>query len=87
MKPIKLPILLTTLYLMIHAISPYLGIPEIVIIASWAVSPVFVIWMVYRVLKDGEPSEQTFENHFYEDVKTVRVKANPVNPRLRDKEE
>jgi hypothetical protein len=43
--------------------------------------------MVYRVLKDGEPSEQTFENHFYEDVKTVRVKANPVNPRLRDKEE
>ncbi|MGB0430537.1 MAG: hypothetical protein ACPGLV_08695 [Bacteroidia bacterium] len=84
MKPIKTPILITTLYLMIHSIAPQLGIPDVVIIASWALSPLLVIWLVVRVLKDGIESKQTFDEHFYEDVKSVRVKAEATNPNLKD---
>ena len=77
MRPIKLPILFTTVFLMFHTISPYLGVPEKVIIASWALSPLVVIWMVIRVLKDGIASQRTFEEYFYDDREIKRVDNKP----------
>ncbi len=84
MQPVKLPLLISTLYLLLHTIAPFLGIPDVVIIASWALSPLLVVWMVYRVLKDGFASTQTFDEHFYEDVESARVKAQAVNTSLED---
>ncbi|MEJ2005626.1 MAG: hypothetical protein P8X57_11825 [Cyclobacteriaceae bacterium] len=29
----------------------------------------FTIWMVIRILKDGTPTDKTFEDYWYEDMK------------------
>jgi hypothetical protein len=55
MEKIKTPIFLTTLYVFI-----YLMVCELDRTAQWAImlfslSPLPVIWMVYRVLRDGTP--------------------------------
>ena len=63
MEKIRIPILLSTLYLLIYTLSTALAIP----LAFFSLSPVVVIWLVWKVLRDGEPSELTFEEAFYED--------------------
>lgn len=85
MKKVKFPVLFSTFYLLLHSISPYLGVPESVIIASWMLSPLLVIWMVVRVLKDGVPSDKTFDEHFYEDFSYHRL--NDGNSRDENDEE
>ena len=73
MEKIKTPILLTTLYVFV-----YLAVCELDPTARWAImlfslSPVPVIWMVYRVLRDGTPSTFTFKEKFYDDHNYVRT--------------
>jgi hypothetical protein len=75
MEKIKTPILLTTLYVFI-----YLMVCELDTTARWAImlfslSPLPVIWMVYRVLRDGTPSEYTFKEKFYDDHNYVRAEV------------
>jgi hypothetical protein len=33
----------------------------------FGISPLLVIWLVYRVLRNGEASAYTFSERFYED--------------------
>lgn len=73
MKRIHFPIFLATLYVVIYQLSPYMGFTENAIISMFVLSPVVVIWMVVRVLKDGEPSTKTFTDHFYEDYAYRRI--------------
>jgi hypothetical protein len=75
MEKIKTPIFLTTLYVFI-----YLMVCELDSTAQWAImlfslSPLPVIWMVYRVLRDGTPSPHTFKEKFYDDHNYVRVEV------------
>lgn len=75
MDKIKTPILLTTLYVFI-----YLMVCELDTTARWAImlfslSPLPVLWMVYRVLKDGQPSKFSFKEKFYDDHNYMRVKS------------
>ncbi len=75
MEKIKTPIFLTTLYVFI-----YLMVCELDPTARWAImlfslSPLPVLWMVYRVLRDGTPSALTFKEKFYEDHSYVRAEV------------
>ena len=67
MEKIRIPILLSTLYLLIYTLSTALPIHLAIPLAFFSLSPVVVIWLVWKVLRDGEPSELTFEEAFYED--------------------
>jgi len=67
MKKIKMPITLTTLFLTFYTITPYVGLPYPFIFASFVTVNVLTIWMVIRILKDGEPSGRTFNNTWYDD--------------------
>lgn len=60
----------------------FIGIYAGVAIANWdpmvillfSLSPLMVIYVVYKVLKDPKEVEVTFEDHFYQDSKKPRVK-------------
>ena len=73
MKNIRFPIYYATAYLAIYVLClETMGMNSMVLIL-FGLSPLVVIWMVYRVLKDGEPSEKHFEQHFYEDYAYERI--------------
>jgi len=68
MKNIRFPIWFTTIFLFVYAgLSQY---EPAYVVMPWLfiASPFLVIWMVYRVLKDGEESTRTFDEYFYDDV-------------------
>jgi hypothetical protein len=68
MEPVKNIVIGTTLYLITYTIlSTFEQIPEQLIIGMFSLSPFIVIYMVWRVLTAGEPSNLTFEDSFYED--------------------
>lgn len=68
MQKIKFPLFVTTLYLVIFTILSLLNISIYVMITLFVLSQILVIWMVIRVLKDGQPSDKEFsEGHWYED--------------------
>ncbi|MEL6562384.1 MAG: hypothetical protein AAFQ94_29715 [Bacteroidota bacterium] len=67
MKKIILPILFTTSILAVYAISIQFDATLWFGMFIFSVSPVFIIWMVYRILKDGVQSDLKFEDRFYED--------------------
>ena len=68
MKRSVLVITLATLYVLLFRSSPLMGIPDEFIIATFILSPVVIIYLVYVILKYGKPSGHTFEERFYEDV-------------------
>ncbi|MFN4284368.1 MAG: hypothetical protein ACK4E8_00220 [Lacibacter sp.] len=67
MQKIRMPVLLVTLFAFAYQATPWLGVSDNLIFALFLFSPVAVIWMVYRVLRDGTPSPYTWEERFYED--------------------
>lgn len=75
MKQIKIPLFACTLYLSLYTLSPFIGIPDIMIIFMWVLSPFLVIWLVFHVLKDGKASDRTFEEYWYDDVDIRRSKS------------
>ncbi|MCG8385936.1 MAG: hypothetical protein MJA30_10370 [Cytophagales bacterium] len=68
MRKIKVPITITTLFLTFYTISPYMGLPYPFIFASFVTVNILTIWMVIRILKDGEASKKTFSEQWYDDV-------------------
>lgn len=67
MKKIIFPILLTSSILAVYTISIQFDAILWFGMFLFSISPFFIIWMVYCILKDGVPSELTFEEKFYED--------------------
>ena len=67
MNKIRFPIIAVTLFMLIYNALPFLGASQDLIIALFIISPFAVIWMVYRILKDGSPSSKTWDDYFYED--------------------
>jgi hypothetical protein len=67
MEKIKAPILIATIYLFVYAITAQFETNIQLTIMLFSLSPLPVIWMVWRVLRDGTPSQFTFQERFYED--------------------
>lgn len=76
MENIRFPIIATTLYLLIYTLTmmavPFAPLPWFL----FGLSPLPVIWMVYRVLRFGVPSGRTFTDSFYDDVVIKPVSEN-----------
>ncbi|WP_299452630.1 hypothetical protein [uncultured Microscilla sp.] len=71
-KGVLIPIIVTTVYLLIYTFTPHLSISAKVIIALFVFSPFLMIWMVLSILIKGEPSKKKFsDGHWYEDVNKV----------------
>ena len=58
----------TTLYLFVYTIIAFSGFSDDLAVVMFLLSPVFVLWMVYTVLRFGTPSTRTFDTHFYDDA-------------------
>lgn len=67
MQNIRMPVLLVTLFAFAYQATPYLGFDADLIVALFILSPFVLIWMVYRILRDGKPSPHTWEERFYDD--------------------
>ncbi|MFN3403081.1 MAG: hypothetical protein ACK40G_03230 [Cytophagaceae bacterium] len=52
-------IIFATLYLLIFTIAPYVGVKEHVILLMFSLSPLVIIYMVIKILKDGKPPVKT----------------------------
>ena len=73
MKKPAIVIAFATLFVIFYNASPYINIPDEVIIAMFILSPVIMIYMVYVILKYGKPSKHTFEERFYDDYDYKRI--------------
>ena len=72
MKKVPVAISITTLYALFFQATPYIGISDDLIFGMFLLSPFIVLYMVYVVLKYGQPSSYTFEERFYDDYDYVR---------------
>jgi hypothetical protein len=72
MKYIKFPVILTSIFLMVYAFLPPLGIPFPVIFLFFILMNFLYFWMIYMILKHGQPSGRTFRDHWYDDVDMPR---------------
>ncbi len=66
MKALIFPISLVTFLLVVYLIAVNYNFPYPFIAALFVILPISLIWMVVKVLKDGEHSGKTFDDHFYE---------------------
>lgn len=67
MKKVEVVVILVTIYAVLFQAAPLLGFPEQLIYAMFFLSPFCILYMVYIVLKFGEPSRHTFDERFYDD--------------------
>jgi hypothetical protein len=74
MKGLWLPISFVTIFLVVYTILAYTSGYGSAVMLMFVLSPFLVIWMVYRVLRDGKPSGRAFNDYFYDDVDYKRVK-------------
>jgi Flp pilus assembly protein TadB len=73
MKGSWFPIVLVTAFLLVYVLLAYYSL-EYIVAAMFILSPFLVIWMVYRVLRNGKPSGRTFSEYFYDDVDHQRIR-------------
>jgi lipopolysaccharide export LptBFGC system permease protein LptF len=66
MDKVIFPISLVTFIGFFYVIAVAFNFPYPIIAGLFGILPFFIVWMVYKVLKDGEHSGKTFEKHFYE---------------------
>lgn len=62
-----IPVLIVTGFLLVYIVSFGLDLNLSIILFMFSISPVLIIWMVYRVLTSSETSSYTFQERFYED--------------------
>lgn len=67
MKAIKFPIYFTSSVLLLYLVTAALEFPFAIVFWLFVLINGLLVWMVYRVLKDGKPSEKSFDDVFYED--------------------
>ncbi len=73
MEKIKGTILFVTLFVAFYHMSPFIGVPYPFVAAMFLTSPILVIYMVYKILKDGTAPENAYwseddPSSWYEDV-------------------
>lgn len=68
MENLHKPVGITTLILILYLVSVYTNMVFAIVFLLFMILNFFTIWMVIRILKDGKPSQKTFEDHWYEDM-------------------
>ena len=68
MKNIQFPVYFTSLVLAFYTLTPYMGVPYALVSTLFLSLNVLIVWMVVRVLKDGIPSNKTFDDSWYDDL-------------------
>lgn len=69
MENIKIPVIFTSVYLLIYSMLPAMDPLFPVMFTLFVIGQFLVIWMVVRVLKDGRPSGNKFnEGRWYDDL-------------------
>lgn len=76
MEFIRFSVLATTAYVLFYALSIGFEVDASLILLLFSLSPIPLIWMVYRVLKYGVPSKYKFEDRFYDDYNYTRYNPN-----------
>jgi uncharacterized membrane protein len=69
-KPMKnylFPVFATTGFLIVYLTALFTNLNTGIILFMFSISPVVMIWMVYRVLTADTDSSYTFEERWYED--------------------
>jgi len=67
MKMVPVVITATTCFVAFYHIAPIVGVPVGIVVVLFVLSYFLVPYMAYVILKYGTPSEDTFEDKFYED--------------------
>lgn len=67
MQKIKWPLIVVTAYLVFYQSASFFNFSANTIIALYISSPILLLWMVYKILKDGVPSQRSFDDYFYDD--------------------
>lgn len=52
--------------LLIYTMLPFLGVPFVIIFSTLLVTMGLTIWMALSVLKNGTPSDSTFDEKWYD---------------------
>ena len=72
MSKIKAPIAITTIILVVYSFSTQLDISYSIIFTLFIIANAVFLWMVFKILKDGQPSEKSFDDYFYEDREDLK---------------
>jgi hypothetical protein len=72
-KNIKWPVYLTTSYLIIYTLIAQYEPWQFIAPWLFIFSPFIVLWMVFSILKYGEPSKYTFDERFYDDMENSEL--------------
>lgn len=67
MKKLIVPISFTTTVWLFYQVSPLFSPTMLWLMIMQVFITILMVWMVLRILKDGEPSQRTFEDYFYDD--------------------
>lgn len=67
-------------FLIIYAASVLMGY-ERAALFLFSISPIVVLYVVYKILKDPKEPSLTFEDHFYQDGTQPRVKPHKEEDR------
>ena len=68
MKNYLIPVFTVTGYLLVYIVSIGLELHIRLILFMFSISPAFILWMVYRVLKANVLVDHTFDEKWYEDL-------------------
>ena len=67
MRNYLMPVLVVTGYLVIYLFAIRLDLHIRLILFMFSISPVLLLWMVYKVLTANVPISHTFDEKWYED--------------------
>ncbi len=71
----KFSILFSFVFLIAYALSAFFHIEPLVMLL-FSLSPLLVLYVVYKVLKDPHEVKESFEEHFYQDGSHPRSTSN-----------
>ncbi|MEM6737721.1 MAG: hypothetical protein AAGC64_12780 [Bacteroidota bacterium] len=72
MKNIQFPIVISTILVCGFALGSGLEINYKVLGMFFIVVHVSFFWMIYSILKNGEPTNKSFDDYFYEDREDIK---------------
>ncbi len=67
MKNHLIPIYITTGFLLIYLTAIFVNLSTALVLFLFSLSPIIMIWMVFKVLKAEVETNFTFEDKWYED--------------------
>lgn len=69
MKNYLIPVLIVTGYLLVYVVAIGVELHIRLILFMFSISPILILWMVYRVLTANARVDHTFDEKWYEDFK------------------